>query len=50
MKDKRAEIEAFRKKLIDKPTNEEHTDNEQTQLSGSLEIIYAHPDPTVRVP
>lgn len=50
LKRRRTEIETFKKQLIDDPTDDKHMDDEQTQLSGTLEIIDVHPDPVARVP
>lgn len=43
-KGKCSKIKAFKKKLIDEPTNEEHSDNE------SLKVVNVLLDPEVRVP
>lgn len=41
-----SKIKAFKRKLRDEPTNNEPSDTKQTpQLSGSLEIFDAQPDP-----
>lgn len=43
----RAEIKAFQRQVRDKPTDDEHSDENQTQLSGSMEVYYTQPDPGV---
>lgn len=37
LKGQRQKVEAFRRKLIDEPTNTEHSGDEQSQLSGPMQ-------------
>lgn len=50
LKVNRAQIEAFKRQLRDEPTDNEHSDDNQTQLSGSMEGYDSQPEPVVTRP
>lgn len=46
-----SEVKAIRRKLKDEPSNDKDSGEEQSpQLSGSLDILDAQPDPTTSIP
>lgn len=49
-KSKDATMEAFKRWLVNEPSEVEHSDDNQAQLSGSIEAMNIRPDPKAEVP